>query len=151
MKRNRFRTALCIGCTLLMASSSWAAIVEPGLGDLTINQGQGFKPVSGRANAAVGDKVMVGPGGSATVIYDDGCKVNVQPGAVTSVAPLSPCAAGSNAADLSVPPMTGAPVGAPTPGWGWSDWFFGGLFVATGVVIGIGASKQSQSGQPASP
>jgi hypothetical protein len=40
---------------------------------------------------------MVGPGGTATVVYDDGCKVNVQPGAVTTISPLSPCASGSNA------------------------------------------------------
>jgi hypothetical protein len=42
---------------------------------------------------------MVGPGGTATVVYSDGCAVNVQPGAVTTVAPLSPCASGSYAQD----------------------------------------------------
>jgi hypothetical protein len=75
----------------------WAATLEPGYGDLTINQGQGFKPINSRVDANVGDSVMVGPGGTATVVYDDGCKVNVQPGAVTTIAPLSPCASGSNA------------------------------------------------------
>jgi hypothetical protein len=33
------------------------------------------------------------------VVYDDGCKVDVQPGAVMTVAPLSPCASGSYAQD----------------------------------------------------
>jgi hypothetical protein len=97
-------SALSIGCAVLVASPSWAATIEPGSGDLTINQGQGFKPVTSRTSANVGDSVMVGPGGSATVVYDDGCKVRVQPGAVATIAPLSPCASGSNAADLGVPP-----------------------------------------------
>jgi hypothetical protein len=98
-KRSRLVSGLCIGCTLLISSPSWAATVEPGFGDLTINQGQGFKPVKSGMNANVGDSVMVGPGGAATVVYADGCKVTVQPGAVVTVAPLSPCASGSNAQD----------------------------------------------------
>jgi hypothetical protein len=95
-KRRPLFSALAVGCAVLVASPSWAAIVEPGYGDLTINQ-QGFKPVTSRSNANVGDSVMVGPGGSATVVYDDDCKVDVRPGAVTTIAPLSPCASGSNA------------------------------------------------------
>jgi hypothetical protein len=97
VKPSRFFSALCIGCTLLISSPSWATIIEPGSGDLTINHGQGFKPLASRTSANVGDSVMVGPGGAATVTYDDGCKVNVQPGTVTTIAPLSPCASGSNA------------------------------------------------------
>jgi hypothetical protein len=97
--RRHLHRALCIGCTLLMSGPSWAATVEPGYGDLTINHGQGFKPLTSRTSASVGDSVMVGPGGAATIVYDDGCKVNVQPGAVTTIAPLSPRASGSNAQD----------------------------------------------------
>ena len=40
---------------------------------------------------------MVAPGGSAKVVYDDGCKVDIQPGAVATIAPISPCASGSYA------------------------------------------------------
>jgi hypothetical protein len=105
-KPRRFVSALSIGCAVLVASPSWAAIVEPGYGDLTINQGHGFKPVTARAQANVGDSVMVGPGGAATIAYDDGCKVNVGPGAVTTIAPISPCASGSNAQDQQWTPQT---------------------------------------------
>ena len=87
--------AFCLA--MLLSSSSWAATVEPGQGSLTINQGQGFQPVNTRINANVGDSVMVGPNGTAAVVYDDGCTVNVQPGAVTTIAPISPCASGSYA------------------------------------------------------
>jgi hypothetical protein len=81
----------------LLSSSTWAASLQPGQGDLSINQGKGFQAVNNRVDANVGDSVMVGPGGSATVVYDDGCKVDVQPGSVATIAPISPCASGSNA------------------------------------------------------
>jgi hypothetical protein len=101
-KRHRFFGAMAVGCAVLAGSPCWAAtIVEPGTGDLTINRGQGFKPAKKGAQVKVGDRVMVGPGGAATVVYDDGCKVDVQPGSVTTIAPLSPCASGSRAEDPS--------------------------------------------------
>jgi hypothetical protein len=96
------RSSLCvsvIGCSLLFASAAGAATVEPVQGNLSLNQGQGFQPVNARINANVGDTVVVGPGGAAAVTYSDGCKVQVQPGAVTTIAPLSPCASGSLADD----------------------------------------------------
>lgn len=121
---------------MLLSTSSWAATVEPGQGNLTINQGQGFQPINSRVDANVGDSVMVAPGGSATVVYDDGCKVDVQPGAVTTIAPISPCASGSYA-------DTGDMIGAAV------------MAVATGTAIGLGAYEASQSpsgsGSPASP
>ncbi len=48
--------------------------MAPGNGDLSVNQGQGFKPVDSRIEANVGDSVMVGPGGAATVVYGDGSR-----------------------------------------------------------------------------
>jgi hypothetical protein len=95
MSKRPFFGAFCFA--MLLSSSTWAATLEPGQGNLSINEGQGFQPVNGRIDANVGDSVMVSPGGGATVVYADGCKVNVQPGAVTTIAPLSPCASGSNA------------------------------------------------------
>jgi hypothetical protein len=59
-KRRRLFSALSIGCAVLVATPSWAAVVEPGYGDLTINQGQGFKPVTSGTNANVGDAVIDG-------------------------------------------------------------------------------------------
>src|SRR5690242_19913580 len=126
--RNRLVSALCVGCSLLIASQSWAATIEARQGDLTINQGEGFQPVTSRGTANVGDSVMVGPGGSATVVYDDGCKVSVQPGAVTTIAPLSPCASGSKAADMGLPPAAPGPAYAPAPA---IDWVGAGI----GVLI----------------
>ena len=81
----------------LLGGSAWAATVQPGQGNLSVNQGQGFRPINSRVDANVGDSVMVDPGGAATVVYDDGCVVNVEPGTVTMIAPLSPCTSGSYA------------------------------------------------------
>lgn len=99
MARWSFVSFSLIGCSLLLASASWAATIEPVQGNLSLNQGQGFQPVNSRVNANVGDTVVVAPGSAAAVTYPDGCKVTVQPGAVTTIAPLSPCASGSLADD----------------------------------------------------
>jgi len=88
-----------IGGSLFLVSASWAATIEPVQGNLSLNRGQGFQPINSRVDANVGDSVVVGPGGAAAVTYSDGCKVSVQPGAVTTIAPLSPCASGSMADD----------------------------------------------------
>jgi hypothetical protein len=99
MVRLSFLCVSLIGGSLLLVSASWAATIEPVQGNLSLNRGQGFQPISSRVDANVGDTVVVGPGGAAAVTYSDGCKVSVQPGAVTTIAPLSPCASGSMADD----------------------------------------------------
>jgi hypothetical protein len=96
------RVFLCaLSCAVLAVSPCLAATVEPDHGSLSINHGQGFEPVNSQMTAKVGDSVMVAPGGTAMVVYDDGCKVAVQPGSVITIAPLSPCASGSYAQDQS--------------------------------------------------
>lgn len=117
-------TAFCCAALLnsliggLTSGSAAAAMLQPGQGDLTINQGQGFRPVNSRVDAHVGDAVMVGPDGSATVVYDDGCKVDVQPGAVMTITPLSPCASGSYAFDPDYGSLLLAGGAAGLVGWG---------------------------------
>ena len=119
------------------------ATIEPGYGDLTINQGQGFQPLTSRTKANIGDSVMVGPGGTATVVYDDGCKVRVQPGAVATIAPLSPYASGSYAADLGLP----APAAPPeTYVEGNSAWLGVGVGLLAAGGLGV-AHLARQRGQ----
>lgn len=148
-KRRPLFTAIAIGCAVLVAGPSWAATIEPGSGDLTINQGQGFKPAKTQTRANIGDSVMVGPGGTATIVYDDGCRVNVQPGAVATIAPLSPCASGSNAADMGVPAATGPNYYQQNDSWGWAV----GALVFGGALAGaiILASKKNGTTAPFQP
>jgi hypothetical protein len=137
---------------LLVASPAWATSIEPGQGDLSINQGNGYQPVTSHLNANVGDTVMVGTGGAATVVYDDGCKVNVQPGAVTTIAPLSPCASGSNAQTSYNSNCGRGPNGEPYDcGPDWAAIAFG--VVAAGA-LGIAiweATKKNGATTPTSP
>jgi len=121
-------------CAMLFTSPTWAATLEPGQGNLFVSQGQGFQQVNSRIDTNVGDSVMVGPGGSATIVYDDGCKVDIQPGSVTTIAPLSPCASGSNAQNYDLV----------------TTLVFGAVVVGVGVGVGIVAS-QTASATPASP
>jgi hypothetical protein len=146
-KPRYFLSALCIGCTLLN-SASWATTVEPGQGDLSINRGQGFKPAKNQVNAQIGDSVVVGPGGSATVVYDDGCKVTVQPGAVTSIAALSPCASGSNAQGN---PWECRPDQTHDCGWTAGTTAFGVVWAGTlAWIIWLITHSQGAQGQPLS-
>jgi hypothetical protein len=148
-KRCPLFSALSFGCAVLVASPSWAAVVEPGYGDLTINQGQGFKPVTSRVSANVGDSVMVGPGGAATVVYEDGCKVDVRPGAVMTIAPLSPCASGSYAQNPNCPPDAN---GQPDCGPDWVGATIGALLAGAGFgAAAYEASKSNGNTTPASP
>ena len=134
MGKRLYLGALCLAT--LLSGSAWAATIEPGQGALSINQGQGFQPVNSRVDANVGDSVMVSPGGAATIVYDDGCTVPVQPGAIATIAPLSPCASGSFA-DNSNDPTAGLI-----------------MLGVTGAVAGAAGWEASQSGgnsNPASP
>jgi hypothetical protein len=89
--------ALSIGCSLLAGSAAWAATVQPVKGDVSVNQGEGFKKLAAAFDVKAGDAVMVSPGGSAKVSYADGCAIELKPGAVMVIAALSPCASGSYA------------------------------------------------------
>jgi hypothetical protein len=126
-------------CAMLLTSSTWATTLEPEAGEVWINHGQGFVRVNGPADAKDGDNVMVGPGGAAAVVYDNGCRVEVQPGAVVSISPVppSPCPSGS------LPDNTNN-----------INWGLVGLGVAlAGAAGGIVyfATKSSSSSSPASP
>ena len=138
--------ALSIGCALLTGSAAWAATVEPVKGDVSVNQGQGFKKLNSAFEAKAGDAVMVSPGGSAKVSYADGCAIALKPGAVMVIAALSPCASGSYAQEddrNNNNNNTGLFVA-------------GGLAAVTGVIIyEIIQNNQGQNnnnqGKPASP
>jgi hypothetical protein len=50
--------------------------------------------LAGPTTARAGNQVMAGPGGSANIVYPDGCVVKVDPGTVVNVSESSPCNAG---------------------------------------------------------
>ena len=62
-------------------------------GQVLVNQGSGYQQVAGSVDVGPGSTVVVNPGGSAQIVYPDGCSVAVQPGSVYTIAPQSPCLA----------------------------------------------------------
>jgi len=130
--------ALCIACLLLAGSAASAATIAPVKGDVSLNQGQGFKKLDAAFEAKVGDAVMVSPGGSAKVSYADGCAIELKPGAVMVITELSPCASGSYADEDDHNDHTGALI-------------FGGVVAGvTGFVI-YEIVQNTGTKKPASP
>jgi hypothetical protein len=52
--------------------------------------------VAGSTQANAGDAIVVNPGGSAQIVYPDGCVVDVSPGSVATISAQSPCGGGSS-------------------------------------------------------
>ena len=67
----------------LFSTSSFAATVNATQGQVLVNQGQGYQQVPGSVEAGPGATVVVNPGGSAQILYPDGCSVAVQRGPST--------------------------------------------------------------------
>lgn len=118
-----------------LATAADAATVQSLSGSVMINRGSGYQPVHGATGAKSGDSVVVGPDGSAEIVYADGCRVKVAPGAVTSVLDVSPCSTQGTADTGSS--STGLAVGAAVVAAGV------GIALAAG---GSGDSKKSASG-----
>ena len=106
----RLTATIALGLSVLLSEPSLAVVLNPVRGDVTINQGSGFRRVTEEMQVNVGDAVMVGPGDSAWLVYDDSCVVEVKSGAVVTVAGVSPCEAPS---DTTPPPteISGAALG----------------------------------------
>jgi hypothetical protein len=76
---------------ILGIQSGAAATIDEINGRVALNQGHGFKALSGTTAAAPGSLVVAGPRSSAVVIYSQRCRVPVAPGRAVRVARTSPC------------------------------------------------------------
>lgn len=65
---------------------------------MLLNRGDGYRLISGQAEASIGDTVVANPGASGKIVYPDGCVVDLKPVTVATIAPQSPCTTGSAAA-----------------------------------------------------
>ena len=63
-------------------ASAIAATLDSIQGTVQVNSGAGFHKVAGAAQVAPGASVMAAPGASAQILYSDGCRIPVTPGAV---------------------------------------------------------------------
>lgn len=78
---------------LLSAETAHATMLTTVQGGVLVNQGDGFKVVKGGLPLKVGDAVMVQLGGSAQIVFADGCQFAAAPGSATAITAQSPCAA----------------------------------------------------------
>lgn len=85
-----------IAFALLVSVTSYAsAATVTGLqGQVLVNTGNGFRPVQGAIQVGTGARVIVNQGGQASIQYDDGCSVPLNPGQLYTIAAASPCATG---------------------------------------------------------
>jgi len=119
--------AFCFG------TPSFAATVNVMQGQVLVNRGQGYEQVIGATSANPGDTIVVNPGGSAQVVYPDGCTVPVVPGSVVAIAPQSPCL------------VTGA---TETAGINPTTLAIGAAAVAGGVAAVILLNQKDKSASP---
>ena len=94
----RVAMRFCAGLALLVSCSAecLSASVAPLKGPSSINAGAGFKSIKGTISVKPGDMIMAGPSGKAELVYDDGCLIPVEAGAVVTVSAVSPCKAGTS-------------------------------------------------------
>ena len=142
------RALCCLSCSLLVSvTPCLVALIEPVQGNCYISHGRGFQPVKGEVNAGPGDTVMVSPGGMAEIVYSEGCKIDVEPGAVMTIAAVSPCGAPTQQV-VAAPP--------PPPDDGWAIGTTAALSAA-GLGVAIYAVRNKTPGNcgcgstPASP
>jgi hypothetical protein len=113
-----------------------AATVLDIQGEVLVSTGTGFQIVNGPTTVAAGHQVFVRPGGSAHILFDDGCRVPVKIDAVVQVEENSPC----KTADVKDGKLSS------------STMLIGGLVIAGGAGLAIGLSGgSSDKNRPASP
>lgn len=86
---------LAVGVITLVSAVTSAradALLTPVDGGVLVSSGQGFVRTTKAATLKVGDRAMVAQGNRGKITFPDGCAVDLRPGAVQIVGPVSPCA-----------------------------------------------------------
>ncbi len=82
-----------ISLAATMASAD-AAKVVPVKGEILVNSGAGYHRIDGPVELKPGDSAIANPSAQATLIYEDGCVVDIVPGMVAWGELTSPCRSG---------------------------------------------------------
>jgi len=99
--------------------------------------------VAGTVQGGPGDTIVANPGGSAQIVYPDGCVIEVLPGSVAVINAQSPCSSANNTVTTGSTTTTAAtePAGPSDGGGGGSG--ISGTALALGAVAvggGVGAA-----------
>ncbi|MGE3917879.1 MAG: hypothetical protein AB7F78_19465 [Hyphomicrobiaceae bacterium] len=125
-----FRMAFYVVAAVGLPAASQAATIQQLQGSVMANTGGGYKSVTSPGSIPVGTRIMAAAGGSATIVYDNGCEERVEPGMVVVVKETIECKAAA------------APFGA-------APYVVGGIAVAGGAALAVGLSNKKKN--PASP
>lgn len=120
--RSVLQTVVLIGGALCFTTQAQAAVVEVIQDKVSVNAGHGYVRVTGSVNVRPGASVMAAQGGSADIIYENGCRQRVEPGSIAVVRQDPHCDFGSIPSDHEV---------------------LGGLLVVGGIVGGVIAIHNS--------
>ncbi len=90
------RSALvaAFAASLLIVAEAQAAKVVDIQGNVLVDHGRGFRPISMSQFVPSGTRVMARAQSSATIVYDNGCREVVAPGAVATVTQNGACELG---------------------------------------------------------
>ena len=106
--RRRAGIALAL-LSIAVVSGAQAAELTPHRGEILVNSGAGYRVTEGMMELKSGDAIFARPQSHASLIYGDGCAIDIAPGSVVWVRPSSPCTA------LGGPPPAHDPEPALTP------------------------------------
>lgn len=135
---------------LAMSAVASAATFEIVSGEGSMNHGLGFKPVTGQVAAQPGSTLHVPAGAKGYLVYDNGCRVPVAPGAFVRVQKKAPCSAnGDLPAPGSVNAQNQQDGGFDPITLGAVTLIGGGLLV--GGIIAVNNSNKNQVFIPLSP
>lgn len=131
----RLRPAFLATFCVLAVQAAVAATLTHQSGDVLVNLGSGFQPLTVPAEIPPGTQMMVRPGGSAFMKFANGCEIQVGPGSVWVVPQKPPC---GELRKSSTEPANGTPKdGPPPPAPGNATWFVTPLIVAGGGAAAI--------------
>lgn len=132
------RTIACaVAMSVAASGMAQAAFIEGIVGQVQVDFGQGFVPVTTPAALKAGDRIMVGPNSKAQIQYPGGCYTDVLAGRVVVVRGENTCALAHEQAHQT-------PTGDTHGGWG-TGAAIGGAAVLGGAAILIASSKKSAS------
>ena len=141
----RLGSCVAIAGTFAFASIAAEAATLEGLqGVVLVDRGGGFSIVDGPAQLQPGDYVIANPGGSAQIVYADGCRIPVKPGDVGATLQQSPCAGGGAQAP-------GARQESASGAFSYSTLLVGGGVTALGTGAAVLLLSGDDDDNPASP
>jgi hypothetical protein len=137
---------------IAFAGQALAATVRATGGQVLINRGEGYKMVAGTVQGGPGDTIVANPGGSAQIVYSDGCVVEVLPGSVAVINAQSPCSSANTT--ITTGATTNSSTDTPSSGDGGGGTGISGTALALGAVAvggGVGAAMLLGKDKSSSP